>query len=93
LVDTSSDKALITYQTGENESYFIGTKQQLLSFANSIIESVNSAKPDEFWEEKVLTSKLIHGCLDSKAEIQLDEVIVVENNDQKDSVFYKIYNS
>ena len=90
---TSEDRPLITYQTGENESFLIGTKRQLLSFANSIIEAVSSAKADDFFEEKVFVSKSISGFLDSKAEIQLDEVVVVESNEQKDRIFFKIYNS
>ncbi|MDH5231599.1 MAG: hypothetical protein OEY38_16175 [Gammaproteobacteria bacterium] len=93
LTDTLDDRPLITYQTGENESYLIGTEEQLLSFANSIIEAVSLAKPDNFSGENVLVSNSIQGTLDSKAEIRLDEVVVVENNEQKDRIFYKIYNS
>mgnify|MGYP001050261382 FL=1 len=84
---------LITYQTGENETYLIGTEEQLLSFAQAIIDSVNSAKGEEIWGESVKVSKLIHGSLDSKAEIQIDEVVVVANDEQKDRIFYEIYNS
>ncbi|WP_144391797.1 hypothetical protein [Pleionea sediminis] len=88
-----ANKPLITYQTGENESYLIGTKEQLIEFANSIIDSVKSAKPEEFFGMKVLVSNDIHGSLDSKAEIQLDAVIVTESDEQKDAIFYNIYNS
>ena len=87
------EKPLITYQTGPNESYLIGTKDQLLNFANSIIDSVNSAKTDKFLGVDVLVNNIISTELDSKAEIQIDEVIVVENDKLKNELFYKIYNS
>ena len=83
----------MTYQTGENESYLIGTKEQLLKFAQTIIKSVNEAVPTEFFGEEVLSSQQIHGSLDGKAEIQLDEVVVTTDSQQTDRIFYNIYNS
>ena len=93
MSDLQDEKPLITYQTGENESFLIGTEEQLLSFAQAIVEAVKSAKPDDFFGEKVLVSGMLRDKLDSKAEIRFDEVVVVESNEQKKAVFYKIYNS
>ncbi len=78
---------------GEDESYVIGTEEQLLSFAASIVESVNTVQPDTFFEEDVLVSDSIRGSQDDKAEIQLDEIVIVKNNVEKDRLFYKIYSS
>ena len=93
MSDRPDEKPLITYQTAENESFLIGTEEQLLSFAQSIIQAVKSAEPDDFFGEKVLVSGLVRGKLDSKAGFQLDEVVVVKSNEQKDALFYRIYNS
>ena len=93
MSDGQDGKPLITYQTGENESFLIGTEKQLLSFAQSIIDAVQSAKPEHFFGEKVLVSGLLRGKLDPKAEIGVDEVVVVGNDQQKDALFYRIYNS
>lgn len=88
-----SGRPLVTHQTGENESFLIGTREQLLSLAESIVQAVNSAKPSEFFGHRVLTSNILYGKLDSKGELGIDEVVIVESDEQKDAVFYTVYNS
>lgn len=87
----ANNRPLITFQTGADKSYLIGTKEQLISFANSIIESVNSATETDFFGEQVSSSSIIYGCLDIKAEVMLDEVVITKSNEQKDEIFYKIH--
>ncbi len=89
----SCDKPLITYQTGPDESYLIGTKEQLLAFANAIISAVNGATPDDFFGQPARVSHFTERILDGKAEIGLNEVVVVDTNKKKDAIFYAMYNS
>lgn len=80
-MSSSSDKALITYQTGPDESYLIGTKEQLLEFAATIVRAVESATEDNFWGCPVAITHFESAVLDSKAEVGLDDVVVVETNE------------
>ncbi|RXJ66513.1 hypothetical protein CS022_24545 [Veronia nyctiphanis] len=77
---------LITTQTGWNEAYLIGTEKELLNFAQSIIETVQSAKSDIFFGEKVKTSKHIYGKVSFASEVQFDEVVVTESVEQTDEI-------
>ena len=85
------NKPVITYESHESESFLIGTEEQLLKFAEKIIEATKNAKAKDFFGEKVKASNDIEGSLDSKAEICLDWLVVTKDNDQKDKLFYKIY--
>ncbi len=89
----SSDKPLITHQTGLDESYLIGTKEQLLAFADAIISAVNRATPDDFFGQPARVTHFTKGILDSKADIGLDEVVVVDTNEKKDAIFYAVHSS
>ena len=89
----SCDKPLITYQTGPDESYLIGTKEQLIAFANAIISAVDGARPGQFFGQPARVTHFTEGILDRKAEISLDEVVVVDSNEKKDATFYAVYNS
>jgi len=71
----------------------IGTKDELILFAKSIIDPIESAEPKEFWGENARVHHFNHGILDGKAEIGIDEVVVVDSDKEKDDIFYKIYNS
>ena len=84
---SSSDQPIITYQTGENESYIIGTKEQILNFANTIIKAVENAEPTDFVGEEVLSTSFTTAILDSKGEVGIDEVFIVKDDDQKNDVF------
>ncbi|MGH1378958.1 MAG: hypothetical protein ACRBB3_09070 [Alphaproteobacteria bacterium] len=86
-------KPLITYQTGEEESFLIGTKEQLIKFAEQILESVNNANTDNFFGEKVMTSRTLSRVLDGKGSLQIDELVITDNDEQKSEIFYKIINS
>jgi hypothetical protein len=86
-------KPLVTCQTGSNESFLIGTREQLLSLAESILQAIHSAAPNNFFGHSVLTSNTLSGKLDSKGDLGIDEVVVVETDEQKDAVFYSVYNS
>jgi len=90
---SSTEKALITYQTDPWESYLIGTKDQLLAFAQTIIEAVESATEDDFCGYPVKATHFSESVLDSRAEIGLDEVVVVKTNENKKGLFYAIYNN
>lgn len=88
-----SSRPLITFHTSEDESFLIGTKVQLLEFANQIIDAVETADDGNFWNEEVRVKHLSEGILDSKGDVCLDEIVITKTNDVKDKIFYKIYNA
>lgn len=68
----------MTYQTGSNESFLIGTREQLLSLAESILQAAHSAAPDNFFGHSVLTSNILSGTLDSKGDLGIEEKVILE---------------
>ncbi len=74
--------AVITAQTGWNEAFLVGTEEELLNFAQSIINSVKEAKEDEFFGERVKTSNLLFGKLASHSEVQFDWLAITKDNKQ-----------
>lgn len=84
---------IITSQTGLNEAFLIGTREELECFANSILEALNSVKPDVFFGFPTETSDLVSGNLDGISEVKLDWLVVTKTSKEKQEMFYKIYNS
>ena len=82
----------MTYQTAADESYLIGTKGQLLAFANSIIEATKDAKVDDFAGEDVLVYHFETRVLDNRGEVGIDEIVVVDSNEKKERIFRQIQN-
>jgi hypothetical protein len=81
---------IITAQTGWDESFIIGTKAELLQFAQSIIDSVNDAEMDGFFGERVKVSNLIYGRVGSSSEVMFDWVVVTKNNEQTLEISHKV---
>lgn len=71
----------------------IGTREQLLAFAQSIIEAVDIAKPDGFFNVTAKVHHLSIGILDSKGETCIDEIVVVDSDEDKNEIFNNIQNS
>ena len=82
--------AVITAQTGWNEAFLVGTEEELLGFAQAIIDSVKAAKEDEFFGEKVKTSNLLYGKLASHSEVQFDWLAVTKDSEQTLDVSHKV---
>jgi len=82
--------AVITAQTGWNEAFLVGTKEELLAFAQNIIDSVNNAKEDEFFGEEVKTSNLLAGKLASHSEVQFDWIAITKDSEQTLEISHKV---
>ncbi|MFK8013134.1 MAG: hypothetical protein AB8B80_13925 [Marinicellaceae bacterium] len=72
---------LITAQTGWEESFLIGTEDELLGFAESIINAVKAAKDDDFFGEKAKTSKF-HQVTGQYSEVLFDWLVVTKDSEQ-----------
>ena len=82
--------AVITAQTGWNEAFLVGTEQELLDFAQNIIDSVKAAKSDEFFGEQVKASNNIYGKLASHSEVQFDWLVVTNGSEQTLEIANKV---
>ncbi|MCG9232537.1 hypothetical protein L3X65_25855 [Vibrio diabolicus] len=81
---------VITSQTGWNEAFLIGTEEELLSLAKTIIDSVKSAKKDELFGESVKTSNQVFGKLAPYSEVQFDWLVVTNSNEQTLEIAHKV---
>ena len=90
MADNDIQGAVITAQTGWNEAYLVGTEQELLCFAQSIIDSVKSAKEDTFFTEKVKTCNTISGSLASHSEVQFDWLVITNSSEQTLEIAHKV---
>jgi hypothetical protein len=90
MSDSEIRGAVITAQTGWNEAFIVGTEQELLDLAASIIDSVKAAKTDEFFGEQVKTSNQVFGNLASHSEVQFDWLVVTNNSEQTLAIARKV---
>lgn len=74
--------AVITDQTGWNEAFLVGTKEELLAVAQNITYSVNNSKDYKFFGEEVKTSNLLAGNLSSHSEVQFDWIAITKDSHQ-----------
>ena len=80
---------VITAQTGWEEAFLIGTEQELLEFAESIIQAVNSGKNGEFFGEKVQVSKF-YAVTGQYSEVLFDWLVVTKNDEQTIELAHKV---
>lgn len=90
MSNRENEGPIITAQTGWDESFLIGTEEELLAFAQSIVDSVRSAKEDSFFEEETKTSNHIYGKLGASSEVQFDWLVVTKDNDQTLKIGHKV---
>ena len=84
---------IITSQTGLDEAFLIGTREELIAFANSIINAVESVNPDVFFGVPADTSSLVSRRLHAISDVKFDWLVVTNTAEEKEDLFYKIYNS
>jgi len=72
---------LITTQTGWEESFLIGTEEELLEFADNIIKAVKTAKEDDFFGEQTKTSNF-YNVTGQYSEVLFDWLVVTKNRKQ-----------
>ncbi|WP_299583566.1 hypothetical protein [uncultured Microbulbifer sp.] len=81
---------IITSQTGWDESFLIGTEEELLAFAQGIVDSVKAAKEDSFFDEATKTSNHIYGKLGVSSEVQFDWLVVTKDTEQTLKIGQKV---
>ncbi|WP_414430073.1 hypothetical protein ACMG4M_11815 [Alcanivorax sp. IL3] len=78
---TRNPGPVITAQTGWEEAFLIGTEQELLEFAESIIQAVSSAKKEEFFGEEAHVSKF-YAVTGQYSEVLFDWLVVTKDSKQ-----------
>jgi hypothetical protein len=81
---------MITAQTGWDEAFLVGTESELLTYAQNIVDAVNSAKADTFFGEETKT-KEISGLIGEQSEVQFDWLVITKDNEQTLKLAEKIY--
>lgn len=81
---------LITAQTGWDEAYLVGTEEELLEFAQAIVESVKASKPEMFLDESGTKVAKFYGEVGSESELQFDWLVVTEDAEQNVRLSRKI---
>ncbi|HDS1212535.1 TPA: hypothetical protein QD007_003151 [Shewanella algae] len=72
------------------KQFLIGTEEELLTFAQCIIDSVKKAKEDTFFGEQAKTSNHIYGKLGSSSEVLFDWLVVTKNSEQTVEIGHKV---
>jgi hypothetical protein len=72
---------LITAQTGWDEAFLIGTEEELLKFAEDIINAVKSSKEEDFFGEPTKVSKFCN-VTGQYSEVLFDWLVVTKNREQ-----------
>ena len=80
---------MITAQTGWEEAFLIGTEDELIDFAESIIKAVKSAKEEEFYGEETKVAKF-YGVTGEYSEVLFDWLVVTKGREQTISLAKKI---
>ncbi|MFM2478629.1 hypothetical protein [Celerinatantimonas sp. MCCC 1A17872] len=82
---------LITAQTGWEEAFLIGTEQELLEFADKIVQAVKSAKKAQFFGEETKTAQF-HQVTGQYSEVLFDWLVVTKNREQTIELSHKVQN-
>ena len=84
---------IATFQTGPEETFLVGTKAQIETFANSLLNAVKNTSEEEFFGVTAQVNCLKKTILDSKGDFSFDHVVVVKSNEEKDEIFYRVQNT
>ena len=85
------EKPAICYETGLDESFLVGTKKELLNFAQSIIDTLNGPKEQlDYFGIKTETPKTTSSLTEPMLEIVFDGLLVVTSKEDRRSLVNKI---
>lgn len=91
--DIKNSLPILTYQTGLEEAFLIGTDAQLRDFAKSIINAIDDAKHDTFFGVDAKVKPLRTRILDGKGCLSIDHIVIVDEDKLKDDIFNNVWNS
>ena len=80
---------VITAQTGWDEAFLIGTEQELLEFAQSIIQAVGGAKKEAFFGEEARVSAF-YAVTGQYSEVLFDWLVVTKDSKQTIELAHKV---
>jgi len=84
-------KPSICYETGLDEAFLVGTKDELLEFAQAIIELLSGPKePLDYLGVKTEVPKKDRALTESMSEIVIDGLLVVESTEDRQELVNKI---
>jgi hypothetical protein len=84
-------KPSICYETGLDEAFLVGTKDELLEFAQAIIELLSGPKePLDYLGVKTEVPIKDRALTESMSEIVIDGMLVVESTEDRQELVNKI---
>ena len=92
-MSTKNDLPVATYQTGPEETFLVGTKEQIEAFAKTLLDAVQNTSEEEFFGVPAKVKVLKKPVLDSKGDFSLDHIVVVKDIEDKDKIFYSVQNT
>jgi len=81
------DKPAVCYQTGLDESFLVGTRSELIAFAQSILDAVDSEVPaQDHWG--VEARSVVQSLTEVMAHVVIDGILIVDSTSDR----YKLMN-
>ncbi|NQV27004.1 MAG: hypothetical protein HQ518_21855 [Rhodopirellula sp.] len=85
------EKPAICYETGLDESFLVGTKEELLDFANSIIHLLNiPAQECDYHGVNTEQPKVVYSLTEPMSDIVIDGIVIVESKDDRRDLINKM---
>lgn len=89
----NESQAVLVDQTGPEESFLIGTPEQLKEFANAILAAIEKTNEQDFFGVNANVCALERSLLDGKGTVMIDHIVAVKDDETKNEVFYNVYNA
>lgn len=90
---TKNDLPVATYQTGPEETFLVGTKEQIEALAKTLLDAVQNTSEEKFFGVQAGVKVLKKPIMDSKGDFSIDHIVVVKNTEDKDIILYSVQNT
>lgn len=84
LINSQDDKVTIEYQTNTDKSIIVGTRDGILNFTKSLIDSLIEVEKNQNIEFN--ESNLIKRSIDALGSVSIDWLIVVKDSTEKEAI-------
>jgi len=92
-MSTKNNLPIATYQTGPEETFLVGTKEQIKVLAKTLLDAVEDTSEEEFFGVVAGVNVLKSSILDAKGDFSFDHIVVVKDSEDKDKIFYSVQNT
>ena len=92
-MSTKNDLPVATYQTGPEETYLVGTKEQIEELAKTLLDAVQNTSEENFFGVPAEVNVLKKPIMDSKGDFSIDHIVIVKKAEDKDKIFYSVQNT